>query len=339
MRYFMKKRSGIFLAVILLLTGSAKFASGIGQTTSTPTHFISVWAGENGQDHMNLLVVSALLNEQPVVADDEIGIFSGSKCVGAAKLTTAIDPANYTTFVNIPVSRDDGGGNGFTVGDTIIFKMWSHTAQQEVEVTSAIYRNDQPTWLTTGKFSSGATSVVELAYLTGVSQTINFIKGNNLFSTYLVPFNADISIVFKSLVDAGVLSKIQDESGNTLSYSNRTKTWTDNIGSIKQTEGYLVSVLSNCQLKVNGNLIELPLAIPLKSGWNIISFPKTEAADAMQIIQPLIDQGKLIKVQDESGNSIEIAKKSKAWINSIGNFRPGEAYKIDVTADAVLTIQ
>lgn len=339
MKNFIQKRSGIILVIIFLLTGTAKFASGIGQITSTPTHFTTVWAGENGQDHMNLMIVSALLEQQSLTADDEIAIYSGSKCVGAAKLTESVIPLNYSTFVNILASRDDGGNNGFTDNDTIIFKVWDNKNQQELQISSAVYHHDQATWLTTGRFSAGATSVVEIAYTTSISQTINLIKGNNLISTYLVPNNTDIGAVIKPITDLGLLSKMQDESGNTYSYSNKTKVWTNNIGSIVKTEGYLVSVLADCQLKISGKLIDLPLDIPLKSGWNYISFPNTLPANAMQIIQPLIDQKILVKVQDEQGNSIEVSKKSGAWINTIGNFLPGEAYKIYVNSAGVITIQ
>lgn len=339
MKHFIQKRSGVVLAIILLLTGSAQFASGIGQATSTPSHFRTVWAGENGQDHMNFLIISAFLDKQTLGANDEIAVFSGSKCVGATKLTTSIDPTKYNSFVSLVASRDDGGNNGFTDNDVVVFKVWNSTTQKEVEINSDVYRSDKATWLTTGKFVAGATSVVEINYTSGIDQTISLIRGTNMFSTYLVPFNTDVSVIFKSLVDSGLLSSVKDEAGNSYSYSKTNMTWSNNIGSINRTEGYLVNVYNSCQLTVTGNVIELPLNIPLKSGWNIISYPKTVIVDAMQVVQPLIDQGKLVKVQDERGNSIEIKRKSKVWINTIGNFVPGEAYKVDVSADAVITIQ
>jgi hypothetical protein len=322
-----------------LLTGTANFARGIGQETANPSHFKTVWAGENGQDHMNFLIVSAFIDQQPIGANDEIAVFSGTKCVGATRLTTSVNPGQLNTFVSLVASRDDGGNNGFTDDDVVIFKVWRDVAKKEIVITSVVYRNDKATWLTSGKFVAGATSVTELNYTTGIDQTISFIKGNNLFSTYLVPFNTNIDAVFKSLVDSGTLSAVTDESGKQFAYSSKTKSWNNDIGPITKTEGYQVSVLDNCQLIVTGIPVDLPLNIPLRSGWNIISYPKTQPNDGMQVVQPLIDQGKLIKVQDEQGNSIEITRKTKVWINTIGNFIPGKAYKINVGADAVLTIQ
>jgi len=59
----------------------------------------------------------------------------------------------------------------------------------------------------------------------------------------------------------------------------------------------------------------------------------------MTIVQPLIDQNKLVKVQDELGRSIENLKRYGGWKNSIGNFIPGKAYKIYVNSACVLTIK
>jgi hypothetical protein len=57
------------------------------------------------------------------------------------------------------------------------------------------------------------------------------------------------------------------------------------------------------------------------------------------MIQSLIDQNILIKVQDEAGNSIENWGIYGGWKNSIGNFIPGKAYRVKVRANSVLTIQ
>jgi hypothetical protein len=86
-------------------------------------------------------------------------------------------------------------------------------------------------------------------------------------------------------------------------------------------------------------MIVLPLAIPLKKGWNFISYPRIDMVNAMTVIQSLIDQNKLVKVQDELGNSIENLKKYGGWTNNIGNFIPGKGYKVNVNNDVILTIQ
>ena len=332
-RYYQSKKNTVLILLVFLLITSISYAQ------ISLTHFTPVWQGENGQNHMNILVVSAILEDLPLAVNDEIAVFSGSACVGAAKLTKAINPADNSTFITIFASQDDGSNNGFLENDTIIFKIWDNKNQKEFLATSVTFRNDISTWLTSGKFSGGASSVVEISNNTQITQTIQFIKGNNLFSTYLIPENPDLSAVFKSFCDQGYLIKILDESGNSFAYSTKKNVWINSIGSIEKTEGYLISLNANCNLQIRGKMIDLPLDIPLHAGWNYISFPSTHTIGAMQIIQPLIDQKKLIKVQDEQGNSIETLKRSGVWINNIGNFYPGKAYKINVSSSAVLTIQ
>jgi hypothetical protein len=309
-----------------------------GNQLSAANHFVTVWQGQNGQNHMNFMVVSAVLEKMPLSVDDELAVFSGSKCVGATKLTKAIDPQDQSTFLNISASQDDGSGNGFIENDTIIFKIWDNKNLKEIVAKSVVYRKDISSWLTSGRFSASATSVVEITHNTELTQTIQLVKGNNLISTYLIPTNPDVSVVLKPLYDKGLLTKLQDEVGNTFSYTSTTG-WVNKIGSIQKTEGYLISVTANCSLLINGQKISLPFDIPLKAGWNFISFPSTTAVNALTAVQSLIDQKKLVKVQDELGNSIENLKRYGGWRNSIGNFVPGKSYKVNVSSDTFLTIK
>lgn len=80
---------------------------------------------------MNLMVVSAILEDLPLLVDDEIAVFSGLKCVGVAKIQ-AVNPADNTTFLEISASQDDGLNNGFIDNDTIIFKIWDNKNQKEM---------------------------------------------------------------------------------------------------------------------------------------------------------------------------------------------------------------
>jgi hypothetical protein len=333
-RFYSINKRNSFIAFILFfgvisLTGSNHLFA---------NHFTTVWQGQNGQNHMNLMVVSAILEKQSLSANDELAVFSGSKCVGATKLTQAINPSDQSTFLNIFASQDDGSGNGFIENDTIIFKIWDNKNLKEITAKSVVYRKDLSSWLTSGRFNASATSVVEITHNSELTQTIQFVKGNDLFSTYLIPTSPDLISVFKSLIDKKMLLKVQDEVGNTLVYSSTTG-WVNKIGLIQKTEGYLISLSSNCSLQITGQKINLPLEIPLRSGWNFISFPSMTALNALTAVQMLIDQNKLVKVQDELGNSIENLKRYGGWKNNIGNFVPGKAYKINVNSAATLTIK
>jgi len=83
----------------------------------------------------------------------------------------------------------------------------------------------------------------------------------------------------------------------------------------------------------------LPLDIQLLAGWNIISYPYMTPQDGKALIQPLIDGGKIIKVMDEAGKTIENFGIFGGWKNNIGNFVPGKGYKIKVPYPCTLTYQ
>lgn len=335
-RFYNFFANGVLIFSLIFMYAQASFATDL--ETGTLSHYTTVWDGENGQNHMNFIVISAILEDLPLAVDDEIAIFSGNSCVGAKKLTQVINIANNSTFLTIPASQNDGSNNGFVENDTIIIKIWDNKNQKEMVAKAVTYRKDMPVWLATGKYSPGATSVVEIVSYVELTQTIELKKGYNMISTCVTAKDQNISAVTKLLSDQGNLLKVQDEAGNAYENWGSFGGWINNIGSIQKTEGYKIKVANNCSLQVTGRPIVLPLDIPLKSGWNIISFPHTDLIDAKTVVQSLIDQNKLVKVQDEAGNSIEDWGVFGGWKNGIGNFQSGKAYKIKMNADAILTI-
>ncbi|MBW8331109.1 MAG: T9SS type A sorting domain-containing protein [Prolixibacteraceae bacterium] len=340
MKQFYKTiRKSMLVSIIMILLACTGYSGNFQLEEMALTHYTTVWQGENGQNHMNFMVVSAILEDLALSANDEIAVFSGEKCVGVMQLTQAINPTDNATFLNIPASQDDGLNNGFTDNDTVIFKIWDNKNQKEMVAKAVTYLNDLTSWTTSGKFAAGATSVVEIVSYQESTQSIELIKGYNMISTNVIPQNANVSDVTKSLLDMGSLVKVQDEAGNSYENWGAFGGWVNNLGSIAKTEGYKIKVVNNCTLQLIGRPIVLPLDIPLFSGWNIISFPNSNIVSAMSVIQPLIDQNKLVKVQDEAGNSIEDWGIFGGWKNNIGNFLPGKAYKVKMNANATLTIQ
>eukprot|EP00831_Metopus_contortus_P054780 TRINITY_DN46177_c0_g1_i1.p1 TRINITY_DN46177_c0_g1~~TRINITY_DN46177_c0_g1_i1.p1 ORF type:complete len:182 (+),score=26.62 TRINITY_DN46177_c0_g1_i1:64-609(+) len=137
----------------------------------------------------------------------------------------------------------------------------------------------------------------------------------------VVPDDPNIEVISSVLVESKDLFKVQNEEGKT--YEKIRSTWINNIGDIKQTEGYRIRVKSACSIEITGSQVSLPMSINLKAGSNLISFPYNGSVDAMQVIQPLIDAGALEKVQDQKGNSIEYWGTEIGWLNGIGNFNVG----------------
>ncbi|MDX8339277.1 leucine-rich repeat protein [Draconibacterium sp. IB214405] len=67
-------------------------------------------------------------------------------------------------------------------------------------------------------------------------------------------------------------------------------------------------------------------------GWNIFSAPvNPDSTDLEFVFSNLINTSILLKIQDETGASLEDYGTFGGWINNIGNLHPAEGYKVKVT--------
>jgi len=123
------------------------------------------------------------------------------------------------------------------------------------------------------------------------------------------------------------------------------KFWDTNTSSIidRITPSYTLgdgtfSSLGTAVLGLDGSYT-ITQDIQLTTGWNIFSLILTPSDPDMQnILNPLINSSKLVKVQDESGAAIEQLPPPIGWINSIGDWSATEGYYIKVNADATLSL-
>ena len=171
-----------------------------------------------------------------------------------------------------------------------------------------------------------------------VIQNLTLNIGWNIISFNVVPDDLNLKNIFQTLIDAGKLKKVMDINEKTIEYVESVGGWNNNIGNQTVTNGYKVNVVDESTLSVEGVPVQLPLDITLNAGWNIIAYPYTNIQNAKVLIQSLIDDGKLIKVMDESGKSIEDYGSHGGWKNTIGNFVPGKGYKVNVLEKCILTI-
>jgi hypothetical protein len=153
-----------------------------------------------------------------------------------------------------------------------------------------------------------------------------------------LPANLNLKDLFQPLIDAGKLKKVTDEAGKTIENFGAFGGWKNNIGNLNPAKGYKVNVSAASTLSLEGTPVQLPLDIALNTGWNIISYPSVTAQDAKALVQSLIDAGKLKKVMDETGKTIENFGAFGGWKNNIGNFVPGKGYKVNVLNNCTLTI-
>ena len=169
-------------------------------------------------------------------------------------------------------------------------------------------------------------------------QEVSLSPGWNIMSFRLIPDDLNLINILNPLITAGNLKKVMDESGNVIEDWGNFGGWRNTIGLLKNTEGYKVNVVSASNLQLEGIAVQLSYDIPLLAGWNIISWPSPYEQDGIDVFHDLITDGKLKKVMDESGNVIEDWGSFGDWQNYIGNLKPGEGYKVNVTEDCTLTI-
>jgi hypothetical protein len=169
-------------------------------------------------------------------------------------------------------------------------------------------------------------------------QEIGLLSGWNIMSFGVMPNDSNLKNILQPLIDNETLKKVMDEEGNTIEDWGVYGGWKNAIGNIKSTEGYKINVNLPATLTTAGVRIQIPINITLIAGWNIISWPLASEQSGMAVFQSLIDSGKLKKVMDETGNTIEDWGVFGGWKNNIGNFMPGEGYKVNVTGDCILNI-
>ncbi len=171
-----------------------------------------------------------------------------------------------------------------------------------------------------------------------VDQELQLQNGWNIFSLNVTPDNTSMISILQPLIVEGSLVKVQNETGASIEKIPGSSSWIDNIHTWQATEGYKIRVNTSTVLTVNGMPITQLTDILLLSGWNIMGYPSSGSQNAMTALQDLITSGNLLKVQDETGAAIEPLPDHSGWINNIGNFEPGEGYKVRVSANSTITI-
>ncbi len=302
-----------------------------GSSIIESPYFVNVWSG-NPYLAMNIYIIAADIDGIELIEGDEIAVFDGDLCVGSAILN---DTLTNSTILNIIASTDDPGTtsiDGFQVGNEITFKFWDSINQKEVV-------NITPTYSTGGPlFISQGTAVAELNGTLDVDQQIELIAGWNILSLVATPDDLNMLNVLNPLITDDHLLKVQDETGNAIEELPAPIGWINNIGDWLNTEGYYAKVSSLCTLSVSGPPVNLPLDIPLSSGWNIMGYPVEDPQDGIAALNSLISANQLVKVQDEAGNAIEELPAPIGWVNNIGQLEMGEGYYIKVNTNTNLEL-
>jgi hypothetical protein len=309
-----------------------------------PEFFQPVWTSP--YNPMTIYVLSSTIDGDNMQPGDEIGIFdidpySGEDvCVGAGILSEELNGTNYLEIIT---SMDDGSNpdevNGFTPGNSFIFKQWNESLG---EISNVSYAFPYPGYDET--FAAQGSAFVEISGQNIITQSFNLTQGWNIFSCRAVPDNLDMLNIVQPLINQNVLVKVLDEDGGSifhLPFPPPNGQWSNTIGEMQNTEGYYMKVSEESSFIIEGSPVETPLTIPLTTGWNIISYPCEIPQDALTAVQELIDQDVLVKVIDQQGGTIfhlPFPPPNGQWSNTIGNFEAGQGYYLKVSTNASLTI-
>jgi hypothetical protein len=313
--------------------------------------YVSICNGENYLDWKESGLYTRVLQRKDISASGADSIISTNLTVLPffdTRISSSICEKDTFPFNNQKLYKS--GTYSMTLESTfgcdsiVTIKLKVHPKYLVTEEISILTGTNYLGWTTEGTYQrnlfsvNGCDSIVvtKLSVVQFFTHSINLEKGWNIFSTYLIPTIPNFRNILESLEIQNTLISVQDE--NEYSYQKEDTRWINGIGVLEESEGYKIKVNTGCELKISGLPVTLPFNIPLKAGWNIISFPYQGKVNALEVIKPLINDGILQKVLDEKGNSIEYWGNKIGWINGIGNFTTGEGYLLEVSSNGELNI-
>lgn len=291
-------------------------------------HFSPVWSGTAYQPMIFTLPNETMQNLN-LNFGDEIAIFDGSLCVGS------LCYSNQRDLYSIITSRDHPDTpeiDGFIQDHTISIRIWQSVQQEEIQdaLIQAILPNEQ------NSFIPDYSTDLDIVILSALTQNIGLSNGWNIVSFNVIPDNNEMNLILQQLINQGQLVKVQNESGQSIEYLSIINQWINNIGNMENSEAYYLKVNTNTSLTLTGAPVSVPYDVNLTAGWNYLPVPYQSSVPATTVVQTLMDNSQLIKMINESGQSIEYIN-GIGWINSINQLIPGEGYMLKVNQNLTLT--
>tara|TARA_Y100001970_G_scaffold291530_1_gene429021 strand:+ start:2220 stop:7034 length:4815 start_codon:yes stop_codon:yes gene_type:complete len=273
------------------------------------------------------LFENILIGQESTTSNDVIGAFKNNICVG----WSYVDVDGYTT-VPVMGAELDGFYSDYMYDEEVpVFVLYDNSSQSYYNIVSAV---SLESWSNNSTFIINGDSNVELS----LDQSILLTSGWNMFSLNVDPLETNLYSIIAPL--HGDLLLVLDETGSAIFPDASGLVWTDNIGDWESTEGYLIKIDTDFILDVpNSGNINLPLNIPLTSGWNIISYPAQTSNDIESVLSSLLSSQNLALVFNEGGNVyIPDYVTGSDPVNSINSLSVGEGYYVKVNNSATLVI-
>ena len=213
------------------------------------------------------------------------------------------------TFGDINV---DGTGEGWEYQDSWAFKNNDEWTYGGVDCT-----DDSET-----TSSSACPYPICTAIQTGpFSQIISTPMGWSMFSSYMIPEDASVSSILEPIIDEVIITK--DFLGNAF-----LPEWDFNgIGDLSVGQGYQIKTTGPVSFEITGSYaFPEDNPINLTSGWNIVGYLRTEAANIEAVFAEIHDDENLIIAKDYLG-----AAYLPEWdFNGIGDMIPGSGYQLKI---------
>ncbi|MCB2198123.1 S8 family serine peptidase [bacterium] len=252
-----------------------------------------------------IVIDEAIMLEEVMLPGDEIAVFDGGLCVGAAVVRDGW-PLALTAWQ----SDADHGLPGFVPGDGMQFHVWSASEDLEMPAAAEYSVGD-------GLFGSGPYSQVVLnADLAEPQETVVAANRFELVSMFVVPQDMSVEELFGSLDDLVV---VYQDNGN-FYVPNLINT----IGAATPTEGYRVFVSTADTWTFEGAPMDPGSVYPLAAGrWNWMGFPYAETFGVQAAMGDIEED--LVIVQNDDGLFY-----IPGVINTLGDLVPGDGYMIFV---------
>ena len=160
-----------------------------------------------------------------------------------------------------------------------------------------------------------------------ISQSITITSGWSIFSTYIIPADANVISVLAPIVADVIIAK--DYLG-----SAYLPEWDFNgIGDLTVGQAYQIKTTSATSMELSGSYAAPENnPITLTAGWNMIGYLRTEPANAQGVFEVINSTGNLIIAKDYLGSAY-----LPEWdFNGIGEMEPGKGYQIKTVTEDVL---
>lgn len=277
-----------------------------------PVHFRV--PGPTGVDH-SLLVTGVTRDNRAVDAGVEVGAFMpDGSCAGAAVFVNG--SAGFSAKGDDPATP---AVDGFRDEEPFEFRLYFPWSQEETAALPSfgqgpdVFRTDGFTTLT-------------LAARPSARLTLNLGSRWNQVSMNLVPIVRRVEEIFAPFVEAGNLVLVKDGDGRFWD----VRTGFNNLGDWDVRRGYQVKLRQAAALDLTGSGVDIATAIPLRAGWNLVSYLPSRPNGIDSALANLGDNLLIVKRGDG-------AFWSRRWNwDGIGAMEPGQGYFIRVAQRADL---